>query len=170
MVKNLPAKQEMWAQFLGRENPLEEETATHSNILAWETPWTESDKIKQLNNNNPISNSLDQKVHIFLWAASVVATESAFSTRVKVSDHSLTYNLLLIGEVGPCQRKQILNQEDPPVRPFLYFPGGSDGKASAYNVGDPGSVPESGRSGEGNGNPLQYFCPTLPKKGAQRNI
>ena len=40
-----------------------------------------------------------------------------------------------------------------------YFPGGSDGKASAYNVGDLGSVPGSGRSpGEGNGNPLQYSC------------
>ena len=39
------------------------------------------------------------------------------------------------------------------------FPGGSDGKASAYNVGDPGSIPESGRSpGEGNGNSLQYSC------------
>ena len=39
-------------------------------------------------------------------------------------------------------------------------PGGSDGKASAYNVGDPGSIPGSGRSpGEGNGNPLQYSCP-----------
>ena len=39
------------------------------------------------------------------------------------------------------------------------FPGGSDGKVSAYNVGDPGSIPESGRSpGEGNGNPLQYSC------------
>ena len=39
------------------------------------------------------------------------------------------------------------------------FPGGSDGKASAYNVGDPGSVPGLGRSpGEGNGNPLQYSC------------
>ena len=38
------------------------------------------------------------------------------------------------------------------------FPGGSDGKASAYNAGDPGSIPGSGRSpGEGNGNPLQYF-------------
>ena len=37
--------------------------------------------------------------------------------------------------------------------------GGSDGKASAYNAGDPGSIPESGRSpGEGNGNPLQYSC------------
>ena len=36
------------------------------------------------------------------------------------------------------------------------FPGGSEGKASAYNMGDPGSIPESGRSpGEGNGNPLQ---------------
>ena len=35
------------------------------------------------------------------------------------------------------------------------FPGGSDGKASAYNVGDPVSIPGSGRSpGEGNGNPL----------------
>ena len=35
------------------------------------------------------------------------------------------------------------------------FPGGSDGKASAYNEGDPGSIPGSGRSpGEGNGNPL----------------
>ena len=36
---------------------------------------------------------------------------------------------------------------------------GSDGKASAYNAGDPGSIPGSGRSlGEGNGNPLQYSC------------
>ena len=38
------------------------------------------------------------------------------------------------------------------------FPGGLDGKASAYNVGDPGSIPGLGRSGEGNGNPLQYSC------------
>ena len=34
----------------------------------------------------------------------------------------------------------------------------SDGKASAYNVGDLGSIPGSGRSGAGNGNPLQYSC------------
>ena len=39
------------------------------------------------------------------------------------------------------------------------FPCGSDGKASACNVGDPGSIPGLGRSpGEGNGNPLQYPC------------
>ena len=39
------------------------------------------------------------------------------------------------------------------------FPGGSEGKASAYNAGDPGLIPGSGRSpGKGNGNPLQYSC------------
>ena len=39
------------------------------------------------------------------------------------------------------------------------FPGGSDGKASACNVGDPDLIPGLGRSpGEGNGNPLQYSC------------
>ena len=42
---------------------------------------------------------------------------------------------------------------------MLYFPGGSDGKASVYNAGDPGSSPGLGRSpGEGNSNPLQYYC------------
>ena len=40
MVKNPPAK-EMWIQSLGQEDPLEEEMATHSSILAWRIPWTE---------------------------------------------------------------------------------------------------------------------------------
>ena len=41
----------------------------------------------------------------------------------------------------------------------LSFPGGSDGKESACNAGDLGSIPGLGRSpGEGHGNPLQYFC------------
>ena len=44
------------------------------------------------------------------------------------------------------------------------YGGGSEVKASASNVGDPGSVPGSGRSpGEGNGNPLQYSCLENPK-------
>ena len=41
MVKNLPAKQEMWVQSLGQEEPLEKEMATHSSILSREIPWTE---------------------------------------------------------------------------------------------------------------------------------
>ena len=42
---------------------------------------------------------------------------------------------------------------------FIDFPGGSDGKASAYNAGDSGSISGLGRSpGGGNGNPLQDSC------------
>ena len=41
MVKNPPAIQKTWVQFLGQEDPLGEEMATHSSILAWRVPWTE---------------------------------------------------------------------------------------------------------------------------------
>ena len=37
----VPAMQEAWVQPLGQEDPLEKGMATHSNILAWEIPWTE---------------------------------------------------------------------------------------------------------------------------------
>ena len=41
MVKNLPAMQETWVQFLRQEDPVEKEMATHSSIPAWRIPWTE---------------------------------------------------------------------------------------------------------------------------------
>jgi len=41
VVKNPPAKQEMWVRSLGWEDPLEKKMATHSSILAWEILWTE---------------------------------------------------------------------------------------------------------------------------------
>ena len=43
-VKNPPAvqeTQETWVQSLGREDPLEEDKASHSSILAWRIPWTD---------------------------------------------------------------------------------------------------------------------------------
>ena len=40
-VNNLPAMQETQVQSLGQEDPLENDMATHSSILAWEIPWTE---------------------------------------------------------------------------------------------------------------------------------
>ena len=49
-----------------------------------------------------------------------------------------------------------LNDHSSPIKDF---PGGSDSKLSAYNAGDPCSIPGLGRSpGEGNGTPLQYSC------------
>ena len=57
----------------------------------------------------------------------------------------------------------------PLIRSFFHgkgFPGGLDGKASACNAGDPGSIPGSGRSpGEGSGNPLQSSCLENPMDG-----
>jgi len=60
---------------------------------------------------------------------------------------------------------EILNKSI--VNVILYcFPGGSEVEASTCNVGDLGSIPESGRSpGEGNGNPLQYSCLENPMDG-----
>ena len=50
-----------------------------------------------------------------------------------------------------------------PASVELDCPGGSDGKASVHNAGDPGSIPELRRdSGEGNDNPLQYSCLETP--------
>ena len=52
------------------------------------------------------------------------------------------------------------------------FPGGSDGKESVCNAGDPGLIPESRRSsGEGNGNAAQYSClENLMDRGAWQAI
>ena len=53
----------------------------------------------------------------------------------------------------------IFSPEDIKAFIMKVIPGGSDGKVSVYNVGDPGSIPGLRRSpGEGNGNPLQNYC------------
>ena len=60
----------------------------------------------------------------------------------------------------------VYNALDTVVLCIYEFPGGSDGKASAYNVGDPGSIPGLGKSsGEGNGKKLHYFCLENPMDG-----
>ena len=64
----------------------------------------------------------------------------------------------MLGQTIKWKKKIVL---DPPgeLNVIKDFPGGSDGKASVYNAGDPGSSPGLGRSpGEGKGNPLQYYC------------
>ena len=47
LVKNLPVIQETQFQTLGQEDPLEEDMATHSGILAWRIPWTEEPGVLQ---------------------------------------------------------------------------------------------------------------------------
>ena len=72
---------------------------------------------------------------------------------------------ILIGEVSTLNHK-FLDLMKRASFQFHHFPGGSDGKASAYSLGDPGSIPGLGRfPGEGNGNPLQYSCLENPMDG-----
>ena len=64
-----------------------------------------------------------------------------------------TYTAVHAEQCQGCELKSHL-EHDP-----LGFPGGTSGKESACNAGDPGLIPESGRyPGEGNENPLQYSC------------
>ena len=77
------------------------------------------------------------------WVA--ISSSSAWKWKVKVK--SLSRVRLLVAVVVNCW--VILSKD---------FPGGSDSKASVYNVGDLGSIPGLGRSlGEGNDSPLQYY-------------
>ena len=41
MIKNLPAMQKTWVQFLGQEDSLEKGMTAHFSIIAWRIPWTE---------------------------------------------------------------------------------------------------------------------------------
>ena len=61
--------------------------------------------------------------------------------------------------LAECGRKYGPRPDLAMSKELVDFPSGSDDKASIYNAGDPGSSPGLGRSpGEGNGNPLQYYC------------
>jgi len=58
-----------------------------------------------------------------------------------------------------AKMEQWKNKHFKAMTSMFSFPCRSVGKESAYNPGDPGSIPRLGRSpGEGNGNPLQYSC------------
>ena len=64
---------------------------------------------------------------------------------------------------GGQQRDSAIHIHVSVLPTSLGFPGGSVGKESACNAGDPGLIPGSGRfPGEGNGNSLQYSCLKIP--------
>ena len=83
----------------------------------------------------------------------------SLDTSIRSSEFKFKISLLLVmGSWGITK--------SPSVCFLNYFPGGSDSKASVYNVGDLGLIPGLGRfPGEGNGNPLQYSCLENPMGG-----
>ena len=67
MVKNLPAMRETWVRPLGWEDPLEEGTATHSNILAWRIPQTEETGRQQFMGLQSRTHLRDSHTHMHLY-------------------------------------------------------------------------------------------------------
>ena len=63
MVKNPPARQEIWVWSLGWEDPLEKEMATHSNILAWRIPWTEEPGERQSMGSQRVRHDWTNSLH-----------------------------------------------------------------------------------------------------------
>ena len=90
---------------------------------------------------------------------------------ITIANIKITYQFSSVAQSCPtlCNPMNCMQHARPPcpspipgVHPNS-CPGGSDGKASAYNAGDLGSIPGLGRSpGEGNGDLLQYSCPPSP--------
>ena len=96
-----------------------------------------------------------EAVSDFIFLSSKIAADGDCSHEIK--------RRLLLGRKVTTNLDSILKSRDITLSDF---PGGSEGKASAYSVGDLGSIPGSGRSsGEGNGDTLQYPCLENPMDG-----
>ena len=89
------------------------------------------------------------------WISSQSRNSQESSPTPQLESINLAFSLLY----GPTLRSIYDYWKNHSFDNIWDFPGGSEVKASAWNSGDPGSIPGSGRSpGEGNGNPLQYSC------------
>ena len=97
-VNNLPAVQETWVQFLGWEDPLEEETATHSSVLAWRIPWTEEPgRLQSMGSQqSDTTERLSTHTHVFLtvlrlqcWVGFSPVTGAGATPELWCSDFSL---------------------------------------------------------------------------------
>jgi len=71
MVQSLPALPETWVRFLGQEDPLEKEMATHSSILAWRIPWTEEPGGLQSTGSQRVRQDCGTSLHFHIVPCSV---------------------------------------------------------------------------------------------------
>ena len=127
----------------------EKAMAPHSSTLAWRIPWmVEPGRLQSMG-------SLRVRHY---WATSL----SLFTFMHWRRKWQSTWGAWWAAVCGVAQSRTRLKQPSSSSRSskvVMGFPGSSDGKESACNVGDLRSMPGLGRPpGEGNGNPLQYSC------------
>ena len=100
----------------------------------------------------------EEKQRLFGFEGVTVPMENLMNIMVLCSRKTYVPQFLLF--TGVMFYTVTRNTELASTKLLLWdLPGGSDSKVSAYNAGDLGLIPGSGRSpGEGNGNPFQYSC------------
>ena len=138
--------------------------ATHSSTLAWKIPWTEEPGRLQSMGSRRVGHDWATS----LWVFTFMHWRRKWQpTPVFLPGESQGRRAWWAAVYGVVQSRTWLKRlSSSSSRLPLDFPGGSDGKASAYNAGDPGSIPGLGRSyGEGNGNLLLYSCLENPMNG-----
>ena len=120
--------------------------------------WRKLDKALPEGRKGQIPGSLPLLTHSSALILSKRVKQVKFTPKNEAIHYLVLYEQLLILLNFSLQSYMVLCLEKSPLI-HMDFPGGSDGRESACNAGDPVSIPESGRSpGEGNGNPLQYSC------------
>ena len=87
-VKRLPAIWETWVRFLGGEDPLEKEIATHTSTLAWKIPWTEKPGRLQFTGSQS-QTRLSDFTFSYFWLHSVFTVMHRLSLAVEGGGHSL---------------------------------------------------------------------------------
>ena len=91
----------------------------------------------------------------------VIKRKEILKNRAEINEKEIKDNIAKINKTKSCFFEKI-NKIGKPLARLPCFPGSSDGKASACNAGDPGSIPGLGRSpGEGNGNPFLWAPKSL---------
>ena len=138
------------------------EMATHSSVLAWRIPgMAEPGGLLSMGSHRVGHDWSDLAAAAAAAAAGVLSYIVLGQMTAKATTRLIWAPCQFPGKKKKNTALPISQILDLPLRILFTvgFSGGSEGKASAYNVGDAGSIPGLGRStGEGNGNPHQYYC------------
>ena len=130
--------------------------APHSSTLAWKIPWMEEPG--GLESMGLLRVVMTERLH-FHFSLSCIGEGNGNPLQYSCLENPIDGGAWWAAVYGVAQIRTQLKQLSSSSRiVHRAYPVAQMVKESACNAGDPGSIPGSGRSPEGNGNPLQYSC------------
>ena len=162
-LKHLPPMRETWVRSLGREDPLEKEMVTHSNILAWRIPWTEKPgRLQSMGSQR----KCELSTLVIQRPPAKEGTSEVFRTGPTLCRGLLS---ILLDRSRTLEIPTWNRKLSPTPTASLVTWQVKNPPSNAGDTRDMGLVLGSRRSPwEGNGNPLQYSC--LENSHGQRSL